>query len=235
MNIHNKKILAIIPARGSSKSIPQKNIVALAGKPLLVWTITAALKSKLVNRIVVSSDDEKILKVASKFGAEPIKRPKAIAGDKSPFNLLIFHALDYLKKKEKYIPDVLVYLQPTSPLRDSKDIDKALSLLKGEVASVISVYEVDNKFLKSFIIDGKGFMRGVSNNQFPFMNRQDLPKIFMPNGAIYIVKKEFFMKTGKLFSDKTVPFIMSNKKSLDIDSMEDLKKAEKILKKKARM
>jgi len=232
MNNPNKKILAIIPARGGSKSIPRKNIAFIAGKPLLTWTIEAALESKLINRVIVSSDDEKILKVASKFGAETIKRPKNIAGDNSPFNLLIFHALEYLKKKDKYVPDVIAYLQPTSPLRNGEDIDQALSLLKGGAKGVIGVYEVDNKFLKSFMINKKGFMNGVSNDVFPFMNRQNLPKIFMPNGAIYIIETKIFLKTGKLFSDRTIPFVMSSEKSLDIDSMEDLKKAEKILKNK---
>lgn len=229
MRQFKKKILAIIPARGGSKGIPGKNILPIAGKPLLAWTIKAALESKLIDRTIVSSDDEGILRIASKFGAEPVKRPKSMAGDKSPFNLLIFHALGYLKKKEKYVPDVLVYLQPTSPLRNSKDIDQALSSLKGKATGVLSVYEIDNKFLKSFIINKDGFIQGVSNNNFPFMNRQDLPKIFMSNGAIYVVKRGFFLKTGRLFSNKTVPFVMDDEKSLDIDSVEDLKKAEKIL------
>jgi CMP-N,N'-diacetyllegionaminic acid synthase len=226
-----KKILAIIPARGGSKGIPGKNIFPIAGKPLLAWTIKAALESKLIDRTIVSSDDEGILRIASKYGAEPIRRPKSMAGDKSLFNLLIFHTLDYLKKKEKYVPDVLVYLQPTSPLRGSKDIDRALSLLKGKITNVISVCETDNKFLKSFLINKNGFIQGISNNSFSFMNRQDLPKIFMPNGAIYAIKRNAFLKTGKLFTDKTIPYIMGSEKSLDIDSMEDLKKAEKILKK----
>jgi CMP-N-acetylneuraminic acid synthetase len=224
-----KKILAIIPARGGSKSIPHKNIALLAGKPMMAWTIEAALKSKIINRTIVSSDDDEILCVAEKFGAEPIKRPKKIAGDDSPYNLLIFHALDYLKKKEKYIPDILVYLQPTSPLREAVDIDGALALMKGEAEGVISVNEVDNKFLKSFLVNKEGFIGGVSNNEFPFMNRQDLPKIYMPNGAIYVIKASVFLKTGKLFSNKTAPFVMTREKSLDIDSTDDLREAEKTL------
>jgi CMP-N,N'-diacetyllegionaminic acid synthase len=230
METSNKQILAIIPARGGSKGVPKKNIFPLAGKPLLVWTIEAAQKSKMINRIVVSSDDEGILQIALKSGAEPIRRPKSIAGDKAPFNLLIFHALDYLKRKEKYIPNIIVYLQPTSPLREGKDIDQALSLLKEKVTSIISVYEIDNKFLKSFIINKKGFLQGFSNNQFAFMNRQDLPKIYMPDGAIYAVKTGNFLKTGKLLTDKTIPFVMNLDKCLDIDTIKDLKKAEKILK-----
>lgn len=230
-----KKILAIIPARGGSKGIPGKNIYPLAGKPLLAWTVAAALKSKYIDRVVVSSDDDKILTVAKKFGAEPIRRPKAISGDKAPFNKLIYHALDHLKNKEKYMPDILIYLQPTSPLRESKDIDKALSLLKGEVTSVIGMYEVDNKFLKSFVVDRKGHVKGAANDQFPFMNRQELPKTYMPNGAIYAIKTEIFLRTGKLFSGKTAPYLMNSEKSLDIDSLGDIKEAGKILDKKKKI
>lgn len=225
----NKNILAIIPARGGSKGILKKNIFPIAGKPLLAWTIEAALKSKLINRVVVSSDDDEILKISKKFGVEPIKRPKDIAGDNSPYNLLIFHALKYLKKKEKYVPDVIVYLQPTSPLRNSADINKAISLLKKNTTSVISVCELDDKYLKSFLIDKKGYLKGVVNNKFPFMNRQDLPKMYTSNGAIYVIKTKKFLKTRELFSDKTAPSVMSSEKGLDIDSMEDIKKAEKLL------
>lgn len=230
MKISNKKILAIIPARGGSKSVPKKNIFPLAGKPLLAWTINAASKSRMIDRVVVSSDSEEILEVASEFGAEPIKRPKNIAGDKSPFNLLIFHALDYLRKKENYIPDIFVYLQPTSPLRESRDIDQALSLLKKDTQSVIGVYEIDNKVLKSFFVDKKGFMKGISNDSFPFMNRQLLPKIYMPNGSIYAIKTKIFIKNKKFFNKKTAAYLMDSEKSIDIDSINDMKKAEKILK-----
>lgn len=230
MNILNKKILAIIPARGGSKGIPLKNIYPLAGKPLLGWTVQAALASKLIDRVVVSSDNDDILQVATNFCAQPIKRPSEISGDDAPFNLLILQVLDYLENMGNYIPDILVYLQPTSPLRDNKDIDNALAMLDGETESVISVYEVDNKVLKSFLVNKNGFMQGVANNQFPFMNRQQLPSVYMPNGSIYVIKRATFLKTKNIFSEKTKPFVMSDKKSLDIDTLQDLKKAEEILK-----
>ncbi|MDQ1284086.1 MAG: CMP-N,N-diacetyllegionaminic acid synthase [Patescibacteria group bacterium] len=225
-----RKILAIIPARGGSKGIPRKNIFPLAGKPLLAWSVEAALKSKHIDKVVVSSDDGEILDVAEKFGAEPIKRPKSMAEDKSPFNLLIFHALDYLKKNKKYIPDTLVYLQPTSPLRTTEDIDQAFSLMNGDVTSVISVYKLDNKFLKSFLVGERGYLRGVANKQFSFKNRQELPEVYMPNGAIYMVRRDFFQRTGRLFSPKTVPFVMSQEKSVDIDTKEHMREVEKKLK-----
>lgn len=226
------KILAIIPARGGSKGIPYKNIYPLAGKPLLAWTIEATKSVKLIDKIVVSSDDDKILGAAKEYGAEAIKRPAEISGDNSPFSALIFHALDFLKAEEKYEPDILIYLQPTSPLREAGDIDQALALMDEKTEGVISAYEVDNKLLKSFVINKDGFMEGAINDDFPFMNRQDLPKTYMPNGAIYIIRTESFLKTGKLFSDKTKLFLMDKSKSLDIDSVEDVKKAEETIKKK---
>ncbi len=225
------KILAIIPARGGSKGIPHKNVYPLAGKPLLAWTIEAAKSVRLIDKIVVSSDDDKILSVAKEYGAEAIKRPDEISGDDSPFSSLIFHALDFLKAEGEYMPDILIYLQPTSPLRKAGDIDQALALMDEEADGVISAYEVDNKSLKSFIVNDDGFMEGAVNSSFPFMNRQDLPKIYMPNGAIYIIKTKSFLKTGKLFSKKTKLFLMDESKSLDIDSVEDIKKAEDILRK----
>ena len=229
-----KKILAIIPARGGSKGIPKKNIVLVGGKPLIAWTIEAAKKSKYINRIVVSSDSDEILSVAAKYGAEPIKRPAELATDTAPPEPLVHHALKYLKDEQKYAPDVLVYLQATSPLRDYKDIDSAFDIfLRSKATSAISAYELDKKYLKTFISSKNGFLKGVANNEFPFMNRQLLPNIYMPNGAIYIIMTKAFKKLGRLLSDKTLPYIMSLEKSIDIDNPEDLKKLRLILKRSA--
>lgn len=225
------KILAIIPARGGSKGIVGKNITPLLSKPLVAWTIEAAKKSKYINRTIVSSDDENILAISQKYGAEIIKRPKKIAGDNSAYQLLIFHLLDTLKRQEKYIPDLLVYLQPTSPLRTNTDIDKAISyMLLKKADSLASVYEVNNKYLKSFVINSKGYLKGAASDRFPSYNRQDLPDLFMPNGAIYVVKTKTFLKYKDLVSPKTVPFLMSQDKSIDVDGLQDLKMVEKILK-----
>lgn len=220
----NKKILAIIPARGGSKGIPKKNIVPLADKPLIAWTIEAAKKSKYISRTVVSSDSEEILKVATKFGAEPIKRPPELATDQAPPEPIVFHVLSYLKK-ENYIPDILVYLQPTSPLRTYKDIDEAFDkFFAVKATAAISVYELDKKYLKAFVADDRGFLKTAANNKFPFMNRQLLPSVYMPNGAIYIITRKEFIKWGRLLSDKTLPYVMSSEKSFDLDTMDDLKR-----------
>ena len=224
------KILSIIPARGGSKGIPRKNIVPLAGKPLLAWTIEASLKSQFIDKTIVSSEDKEILEIAEKFGAEPIKRPKFLATDKALPEPMVYQVLEYLKKKQNYIPDILIYLQSTSPLRDNNDIDEALKLfVNSKATALIAVSKIDKKYLKTFILDKKGFLKGAINNYYPFMNRQSLPEIFLPNGAIYLIKRKTFLKTRQLFSDKTIPFIMPLERSLDIDNRKDLREAENYL------
>lgn len=218
------KILAIIPARGGSKGIPNKNIVKVGGKPLIAWTIDETRKSKYIDKVVVSSDNDEILKVAQKYKAEPIKRPADLATDQAPPEPVVFHILEYLKEKENYSPDILVYLQPTSPLRTSKDIDEAFdNFFKTKATAAISVYELDKKYLKAFVADNKGFLKGAVNDRYPFMNRQLLPSVYMPNGAIYIINTKEFKKTGRLLSGKTLPYPMSIEKSFDIDTPRDLK------------
>lgn len=223
------KILAIIPARGGSKSIPKKNIIPVGGKPLIAWSIEAARKSKYIDKVIVSSDSEEILRVASKYGAEPIKRPAKLATDTALPEPVIFHVLDHLKM-EKYIPDIIVYLQPTSPLRSSEDIDNAFDVfLKNKGTALNSVYEVEKNYLKTFLKNKHGFLVGAVNDKYPFTNRQKLPSLYMPNGAIYIIYTSVFKKTKMLFADKTIPFLMHGEKNIDLDTMEDLKKLRKII------
>lgn len=225
------KILAVIPARGGSKGIPKKNIISIAGKPLLAWTIEAANQSKLLERVVVSSDNSQILEVAKKHKAEIIKRPAKYSGDKTPAGAAVLHALEYLKKREGYIPDIIVMLQPTSPLRTAKHIDGAIKLLLGKKAgAVISVTEGDNKHLKSFFME-KGLLKGIVNNEFVFTNRQSLPKIYMPNGAIFAVHTKELTQSKKLFSEKTIGFVMAQESSIDLDTQDDIEIIERYLSK----
>jgi CMP-N,N'-diacetyllegionaminic acid synthase len=224
------KIISIIPARGGSKGVPRKNIISVANKPLIAWTIEASLKSKFISRTIVSSEDKEILAVAKSFGAQAIKRPKVLAGDKVPSEPVITHVLEYLKKKENYIPDIIVFLQPTSPLRDSDDIDKAVGLLlkNKKSTAVISVCEPEHNPLKTFRINRKGYLEGIINNKYPFMRRQDLTPYYLHNGAIYIIKTEFFNKNHRLITATTLPYIMSLKKSKQIDNPSDLIDIEKM-------
>jgi len=222
------KIVSIIPARGGSKGLPGKNIIDLAGKPLIAWTIEASLTSKYITQTITSSDDDKILEIAKQFGSEVIKRPDELSLDTTPSEPVIEHVLNNIENIEEY--DYLILLQPTSPLRDEKDIDRAIELLIEKKASaLISVKEIDNKILKAFKNDESGYLEGIVNNIYPFMRRQDLPKVFMPNGAIYIVSIKEFLKRKRLFTDKTISFEMSEEKSFDIDTLEDLQVCSKIL------
>ena len=222
------KIVSIIPARGGSKGLPGKNIIDLAGKPLIAWTIEASLKSKYITKTIVSSDNNNILEISKKFGVETIKRPDELALDTTPTEPVIEHVLKSLENIEQY--DYLILLQPTSPLRDEKDIDSAIKLLiQKKVSALISTKEIDNKILKAFKNNENGYLEGIANNKYPFMRRQDLPKVFMPNGAIYIVSVKDFLKTKRLFTDKTISFEMSEEKSFDIDTKEDLNKCNDIL------
>ena len=216
------KVIAIIPARGGSKGIPRKNLVNFSGKPLMQWSIDAALKSKYITDVVVSSDDDEILNVAQ-LNQEVlvIKRPKELAQDNSKTAPVLTHVLESLKEVKF---DYLILLQPTSPLRTAKDIDLAFEkLLNSEATSLISVCELEHHPFKSFKVDEKGYLQGVINNDYPFYPRQSLPKAYRANGAIYIIKVNNFIKDKRLLTNKATYFEMSIDASLDIDTLKDLR------------
>ena len=222
--------LAIIPAREGSKGIYKKNLHELAEKPLIAWSIEAALKSKLLVAIVVSSDNKEILEFSKQYEKLTcIDRPDDLAKDLSSTEPVIRHVLDELSADDIY--EYLVLLQPTSPLRTTNDIDDAIRTIKdSDATSLISVIQPEHHPLKSFVKDEKGHLKGLVNNQFPFMPRQELPETYQPNGVIYIVEVKEFLKNNKLFTDKTIAYIMSSNKSIDVDSLDDVKKIENQLK-----
>ncbi|HFU74310.1 MAG TPA: acylneuraminate cytidylyltransferase family protein [Helicobacteraceae bacterium] len=229
--MHKPSVIAIIPARGGSKGLPGKNIYPLANKPLIAWSIEAALNSTYIDDVVVTSESNEILKVADDFGAKTLKRPEELAQDTTLTEPVITHLLESIETTYEY----LILLQPTSPLRDSKDINNAFSLLYShhEADGLISVYEPTHHPLKSFTNTSEGYLKGLYNNQAPFMRRQDLPIAYYPNGAIYITKTTQFLETHKLYSEKTLPFVMSEARSLDIDTLEDIQKTERYLQKES--
>jgi N-acylneuraminate cytidylyltransferase len=220
------KILSIIPARGGSKGIPLKNLTLLGKNPLIYHTIKASLNSK-INRTIVSTDNSEISKIATKYGAEVILRPKKLANDKSQIEPVIKYVLDYLAKKENYAPDLVILLQNTSPLRTSKHIDKAIEFFnKNNFDSVLSgfishslIWQVKNKTVKP-----------INYNPLNRQNRQDMQNQFIENGAIYITKNKLFNKTNCRISGKIGVFEMSEESSLQIDSTHDILFAEQILK-----
>ncbi len=224
VNMANPTFLAIIPARGGSKGLLKKNIIETAGRPLISWTIDAAVHSKYLSRIIVSSDDPEILEIAQSNGAETFQRPNNLALDETPMQPVVHHVINKLKvKDEKY--DNIVLLQPTSPARNTQDIDQAISLLlKHQATSLISVYEPLHSPFKAFMTDEQGHLKGIINNQMPFQCRQNLPKAYMPNGAIHIISTNEFKKYNSFHTDKCIPFVMPRNRSMDIDSSQDLSK-----------
>ena len=223
------KVLSIIPARGGSKGIPMKNLKLLNGKQLLDYSVNASLKSKFISRTIVSSDHSKILKRATKLGAEIIKRPKQLATDSSQIEPVIEFCLNHLKIKEDFIPDVIILLQNTSPLRTSKHIDEALELFfKKKYDSLLSVYS-SHKFIWN---QSKGKILPINYNPENRPNRQDFTNEFIENGAIYVTKYNSFQKTNCRISGKIGSYLMPEEASLEVDSKYDLFLVEQLMKKK---
>ena len=225
-----KKILSIITARGGSKGLKRKNVVDLAGKPLIAWTIEASLDSKYITKTIVSSDDKEALDISKEYGANVVRRPDDLSSDSATSESVIKHTIDYLESMGEMF-DIVILLQPTSPLRNSKDIDSAFEIMfNSDATAVISTSEFDNKILKTFIETPDGFLKGVSNNEYPFIRRQDLPVVYMSNGAIYIIDVNIFNKNLSLITDRTVPYLMPANKSFDVDSESDLLSIERLIK-----
>jgi len=230
-NFLKKNILGIIPARGGSKGIPRKNIKPLHGKPLIYYTIKEALKSKFLNRVVVSTEDNDIAEIAKKFGAKVIKRPKELARDETPIRDVVIHVLNKFKEK-KYIPDAVVLLQPSSPLRKAHHIDEAISLFFHENCDfVVSVCESKKPPYWYFIAEGN-YLRPLLKPDDSWSGRQDLPKTYIPNGALYISTPEKLYKFSNYYNGKIVPYVMSMEESVDIDDELDFILAEKLMERK---
>ena len=209
--------LALIPARAGSKGIPNKNLTLLGNKPLLHYTIEAAKQANCIDSIVLSSDGEAILKYGRTQGIEVLQRPKELALDDTTSDKVVAHALQH------YACENLILLQPTSPLRRARHIDEAFERFSKEGSdALISVAEYDNAILKAFVLDERGYLRGICNDTYPFMPRQKLPKTYKSNGAIYIVQTHAFLDNPSFLQPHTSYYVMDSTSSLDIDSPEDL-------------
>lgn len=215
-----KTFLAIIPARGESKRLPQKNLLDLCGKPLIAWSIEAGLKSKYIDNLAVSSDDDKILDIADEYNVRAIKRPKKLANDTATTFDVIKHTID---KLETY--DYIVLLQPTSPLRNCKHIDESINLLEQKNAdAVISVCEMEHSPLWSNTLDKDGIMDNFLRDAVINKRSQDLEKYYRLNGAIYICRTDKLLKQNSFFlKQNTYAYIMNRESSVDIDYEIDLK------------
>ncbi len=222
------KIIAIIPARGGSKEIPQKNIIDFCRKPLISWTIQSALRSKKISDVYVSTDDKKTGAVAQKYGAKVIWRPKEISGDFSPSEDALKHAINEIRKKDPEEINYVVFLQVTSPLREVGDIDRAVSrIIKGRADSLFSGAELGDFYIWR---SRKGRLESLNYDYKRRGRRQEFGKQFVENGSIYVFKPEVLFKYNNRLAGKILIFEMELWKSFEIDSWENLKLCEEIFK-----
>lgn len=221
-------MLAIIPARGGSKGLPGKNIKLLNGKPLIAYTIEAALQSKLITRVIVSTDDEEIAKVAKNFGAEiPFMRPSILATDEARSIDVFKYTIEELERNQNTINDFIV-LQPTSPLRNAQHIDEAITLFKDQNAdSVISYCREEHPIFWHKFINDDGSLEDIFTEKY-VMNRQEIRTTYYPNGAIYIIKRNLLDKQ-ELTGPKSFAYLMDRNYSADIDTIDDFSFVEYII------
>lgn len=238
MNKKTLNILCIIPARGGSKRLKNKNIIPLLGRPIIAHTIKSALESKLIDKIVVSTDDLKIRRVSKKYGIQVIKRPKAYATDTSPIEQALRHAVRYLEINEGYSADIIVWLQANVPIRKKGQIDSALrELISTKADSAVTVYQVSQYPLWMKKMDKRGFILPLYTKIKEYRS-QDVEPLYLLDGAIVAMRREALMSTvGKIgahiyLGKRTVGIIQEKKYTIEVDDREDLDLAEFYLRRK---
>jgi len=229
--IDNKRILAVIPARGGSKRLPRKNVLNLSGKPLISWTIEAALGSKYIDRVVVSTDDDEIASISKKHGADvPFIRPDELATDKATSINVVLHLLKQLEVNGEYY-DFIMLLQPTSPLRTIQNIDESVELLMSSNSdAVISVCEAEHSPLWCNTIPEDGDLSNFINKSIVNKRSQDLDKYYRLNGAIYLCDIRRLKEEKTFFQNSNChAYKMEQEQSVDIDNKVDLLLAEMLI------
>lgn len=234
-----EKILAVIPARGGSKGVARKNVRPICGKPLIVYTIETALAARhILDRIIVSTDDEEIAAIARQSGADvPFMRPPELAGDQTPTLPVLQHAVNFIETAEDLTLDWVLLLQPTTPLRIVEDIETSINLTRqNRCDSVISVVQV---FAEHPI-----FMKRIENNRLlaycleekEGTRRQDIgPPAYMKNGAIYLTRRDVLMENDSIWGNVIQPYVMPPERSVNIDNEIDLKLAEVLISQRINM
>ena len=227
-------VLAIIPARGGSKGLPRKNILELCGKPLIAWTIEEALRSRCISNLIVSTDDSEIKEVALKWGAKvPFTRPGSLSTDRAKVIPVLQHAVGFLEE-QGLVFDAVMMLQPTSPLRLAKDIEKSIAMMKDDdsCSSVISVAEVGEyhparmKYFEEGVLIDPPFCEAYENQP-----RQELRPMYIRCGAIYLVKTSVLMEENSLKGRRSLGYVMPKERSVNIDTTFDFKLAEWLMSK----
>ena len=215
------RVLGLIPARGGSKGLPRKNVLRAGGIPLLAWTIRAAQQCPRIERLVLSTDDPEIAAVARREGCEvPFLRPPELASDTATSADVVLHALEQLGDSW----DAVLLLQPTSPLRQLRDLEAALDLFAATPppASVVSVVEVPAPLAVQYLRTADGILQRAYPDAQPISRRQDAQPVLTPNGAIYIVEPQHFAEQRSFVDGTTRALVMPRERSLDIDEASDL-------------
>lgn len=219
------RVICIIPARGGSKGIPHKNARLLAGKPLIAYTIQAARSAKYIDDIYVSTDDETIARISREYGAKVIDRPAEISGDEATSEAALIHAIGHIEQAGVII-DIVAFLQCTSPLRTSEDIDQALSEMRGDGADSLLSVTRSHKFIWE-LKDGVATSLNYDYKNRP--RRQDMPPQYAENGSIYLFKPWVLREMHNRLGGRVAIFVMRDDQELDIDTEEDWLYAERTL------
>ena len=225
------KTLGLITARKGSKGIPGKNIKMINNKPLISWTIEQALDSQVLDDIVISTDSEEIIEIGKTYGIKPcFTRPESLSQDSSSHIDVVLHSLSWLEKN-KYLPQYVMLLQPTSPLRTAQDIKNCINIAKdSDLDSIVSISKTPVHPFQMKKISTDGMIYDYEKKPNKYIPRQDHPNVFFTNGAIYLTKAEIILKQKTFFPKNTIGYEMPYKRSIDIDDEFDFFICDKILK-----
>ena len=223
MLLKDKPVLALIPARSGSKGLSGKNMREVNGLPLVGYSINSALDSKYIDDVYLTSDDKTILSYGKEVGVISVVRPDEFSTDTASANCVVEHFLNTLPESLVQQDPYIIYLQPTSPLRTSKHIDDALNkMLEQGLTKLVSVVEMTKSPFKSFVLDKQGRLESLFDETMTNQRRQDLPRVYAANGAIYVFRISDFRENNSFPSNGSYPYVMSETDSLDIDVEEDL-------------
>ncbi|MGJ0323129.1 cytidylyltransferase domain-containing protein [Aliarcobacter cryaerophilus] len=231
----NKTFLGIIPARGGSKGLPGKNIKELCGKPLIAWSIESGLKSKYLDEVIVTTDSKDIANIAKQYGASvPFLRPDVLASDTATSFDAIKHTIEFYKNEMKKEFDYIVLIEPTSPLREARDIDIAIEqLFNSNADSIVGICKTEDQN-PAFLVfkNEKDFISGYENHDMKVLRRQDIKDVYFFEGTIYISKTDVLLNKKTFYHENTIGYVVPKYKSLEIDDIDDFIMVEAIMKHK---
>jgi CMP-N,N'-diacetyllegionaminic acid synthase len=229
----HKSFLAIIPARGGSKGLPGKNIKELCGKPLIAWSIESALNSKYIDEVMVTTDNQNIAEISKQYGANvPFLRPEELASDTATTFDAVKHTIEFYKNELNKEFDYIVLLEPTSPLRESYDIDNAIEILFNSKAdSIVGISKTEDQNPAFLVLkDENGYILGYENKNMKVFRRQDIKDVYFFEGTIYISKTDVLLREKTFYHKNTIGYEVPKYKSLEIDDIYDFVMVEAIMK-----